>query len=339
MATVTQGLQSGTLGVGKKETPWETRLRMGRYGLSILFLIMAGVMLITNGQNYLTVIFFLWLAVCAVWLRHGIMIGYCVLTIYPVTRALTIALRPAGNLLNTSLAIIPPDATLANFTKLFSSDPNATTQFVLWLWNSLIISVSVALVGLVVSATGAYAFSRFRFPGRAPGLLALLTTQMIPAGMMLIPIFVIVNRYHLKDNILGLIVAYTATAVPFSIWMLKGYFDTIPIDLEEAALVDGASRMEAFVRMILPISTPALMTVFLWNFTSAWSEWQVAAIILQNPNSYTWPIGLKNLIGQFATDWGTYAAASLLVSLPVMILFLYSSRYVISGLTLGSVKG
>jgi len=191
----------------------------------------------------------------------------------------------------------------------------------------------------VVSATSAYAFSRFRFPGRAPGLLLLLTTQMLPAGMLLIPIFMIVANLKLTDNILGLVLAYTASAVPFSIWILKGYYDTIPYDLEEAALVDGANRLEAFIRLLLPLSTPALMTVFLFNFQAAWSEWQFANIILKSPIVATWPIGLKSLNGQFQTDWGTYAAASLMVSIPVMILFMYSSRYVISGLTLGSVKG
>src|SRR5258708_11462023 len=174
----------------------------------------------------------------------------------------------------SSLAVIPPDATLDKFLKLFSSDPNSPTQFLLWLWDSVVISISVALIGMGVAATSAYAFSRFRFPGRSTGLLLLLTTQMIPAGMMLIPIFVIVNRYHLKDNILGLVVAYIATAVPLSIWMLKGYYDTIPYDLEEAAHVDGASRIEAFTRVRLPISNPAFMTVFLWTVSSAWCEWQ-----------------------------------------------------------------
>src|SRR5258708_8248283 len=133
---------------------------------------------------------------------------------------------------------------------------------------------------------------------------------MIPAGMMLIPIFVIVNRYHLKDNIMGLVVAYIATAVPFSIWMLKGYYDTIPYDLEEAAQVDGASKIESFVRVVLPISTPALMTVFLWNFTSAWSEWQVANIILQKPKSFSLPIRLHKPIWAVLTELGHFAATS-----------------------------
>jgi arabinogalactan oligomer / maltooligosaccharide transport system permease protein len=316
------------------DSPTSLTIRRTRIVLAGLSFLMALFMLFTNSQNYLTVILFAWLTFTFLVPAHGILIGYCAMTIYPITRSLTIALRPTGNLLQTSLWIIPPNASLGNFQRLF-----ANTDFLLWLWNSLTISLAVSFVGVAVSATSAYAFSRYRFPGRAPGLLLLLTTQMLPAGMLLIPLYIIVINLKMQNNILGLVLAYTATAVPFSIWILKGYYDTIPYDLEEAALVDGASRLEAFIRLVLPISTPALMTVFLFNFQSAWSEWQVANIIMTSPNNYTWPIGLKNLIGQFQTDWGTYAAASLLVAIPVMILFMYSSKYVISGLTLGSVKG
>src|SRR5664279_18037 len=157
MSATTQERRIGLLGSRPQETSWQTRVRLSCYGLSVLFLILAGVMLFANRENYLTIIFFVWLAVLAIWPTHGLLIGYCALTIYPVSRALTIALRPTGNLLNTSLAVIPPDATLANFSKLFSSDPNSNTQFVLWLWDSLVIAISVALIGLVVAATSAYA--------------------------------------------------------------------------------------------------------------------------------------------------------------------------------------
>lgn len=335
MATIAQNIP-GALSWGMRSNDTQTSLMLRRIRL-VAALISVGIglyLLISNGQYVIPVLFFLWLAFTFAVPVHGFLIGYCVITVYPITRALTIALRPSGTLLSTSLAIIPPDASLENFRKLFEQQ-----SFVLWIWNSVTISLAVSLIGVAVSATSAYAFSRFRFPGRAPGLLLLLTTQMLPAGMMLIPLFVIVANLKLTDNILGLVLAYTATAVPFSIWILKGYYDTIPIDLEEAGLVDGASRIMAFVRLILPISTPALMTVFLFNFQSAWSEWMVANIILKSPSVATWPIGLNRLVGQFQTDWGTYSAASLMVAIPVMLLFMYSSRYVISGLTLGSVKG
>lgn len=332
--TTTQRLQRLPWTPRTEDTPTTLTLRRGRYVAAALCLVIALVLLIANGQAFMPVLLFVWLAFTLIVPTHGILIGYCLLTLYPVSRAFTISLRPTGSLTSTSLAIIPPGATFDNYTSLFNK-----TDFFLWLYNSITISLAVSFVGLAVSATSAYSFSRFRFPGRAPGLLLLLTTQMIPAGMLLIPIFVIVSNLGLQNNIIGLILAYTTTAVPFSIWILKGYYDTIPYDLEEAGLVDGASRLTAFIRLILPISTPALMTVFLFNFMSAWSEWQVANIILKAKGLLTWPIGLNSLIGQFATNWGTYSAASLMVTIPVLLLFLYSSRYMISGLTLGSVKG
>jgi arabinogalactan oligomer/maltooligosaccharide transport system permease protein len=127
--------------------------------------------------------------------------------------------------------------------------------------------------------------------------------------------------------------------VPFSIWILKGYYDTIPLDLEEAALIDGASRMSAFWRIILPLSSPALAVIFLFNFLNAWNDWQVANVILKREDLQTWPLGLNTFIGNFQTQWGLYAAGSVIITIPVVMLFLYSSRYLISGLTLGSVKG
>src|SRR5688572_10676985 len=144
---------------------------------------------------------------------------------------------------------------------------------------------------------------------------------MIPAGMLIIPIFVIVAQLNLTNNILGLILDYISTAVPFSIWLLKGYFDTIPPDLEEAAMVDGCNRLEAFWRIILPLSTPGLSIVFLFNFLASWAEYVVANVILQAADVQTWALGFNGLIGDFNTDWGKYAAGSIIVTIPVLILF------------------
>lgn len=265
---------------------------------------------------------------------HGVLTFYSLLSIYPAIRVLSISLRPTQGLLSRSLDIIPPGATLSNYIALFTEE-----DFLLWLWNSLAVTVAVALIGLIVSATSAYAFSRFRFNGRRPLLIFLLMTQMIPAGMLLIPLYVIVAQLKLTDNILGLLLAYITTAVPFSIWILKGYYDTIPTDLEEAAMVDGCNRIEAFIKVILPLATPALSIVFLFNFLASWSEYIVANVILKQPQMLTWPLGFNNLIGEFNTDWGKYAAGALIVTLPVLILFMSQSKYLIGGLTVGSVKG
>lgn len=272
---------------------------------------------------------------------HLILIGACVITVYPVLRIFTISIRPGDRLLSTDLRIIPQDATLNSYRLVLFGDPvtKRKSDFFLWLWNSLVITLTTATIGVILSASAAYAFSRFRFPGRGPGLIFLLTTQMIPAGMLLLPLYIMLTRLKLINNYLGLVIAYSVTSVPFSIWILKGYFDTIPLDLEEAALIDGTSRLGAFYRIILPLSTPSLAIAFLFNFMSGWSEYLVARVVLQKANMYTWPLGLWTFAGQFTLAAGRFAAASIMIALPAMALFLYSSKWLVSGLTLGGVKG
>lgn len=310
---------------------WLRRLR----GVGVPLILAAGVLLtLLNGINIIYLLVALWLIIVLTHPAHGFLIFYSLFTLYPISRVVTVSLRSTQNLLSTSLELIPPNATFNNYVNLFTEE-----QFSIWLWNSFLITITVSIIGVIVAATSAYAFSRWSFPGRAAGLLILLSTQMIPAGMLLIPIFIIVARLGLQDNLLGLSLAYITTAVPLSIWILRGYYDTIPFDLEEAAMVDGATRLSAFWRIILPLSTPALAVIFLFNFLNAWNEWQVANVILKADDMRTWPLGLNDFIGNFQTQWGLYAAASVIITIPVVLLFLYSSKYLISGLTLGSVKG
>ncbi len=265
---------------------------------------------------------------------HLILIIACVIAIYPALRIVSVSLRPGDRLLSTSLAIIPRDATLANYKEVIFE-----RSFFLWLWNSLVITITTSVIGVILASTSAYAFSRWRFPGRKPGLVFLLTTQMIPAAMLMIPIYILAAKLHLINTYKGLIFAYSVSSIPFSIWILKGYYDTVPEELEEAAMIDGVSKLSAFYRIILPLSTPALAIVFLFNFMSAWNDFLLARIMLQRESMLTWPLGLQSLQGQFQTEWGAYSAASILVAVPVMALFLFSSKWLISGLTLGSVKG
>lgn len=158
--------------------------------------------------------------------------------------------------------------------------------------------------------------------------------------MGIIPLFILAVRLNLVGTYRGLVIAYSVTSIPFSVWILKGYYDTIPHDLEEAALIDGASRITAFWRIVLPLSTPALAIVFLFNFMTAWNDYLLARVFVSNATAiWTWPLGLQPLQGQFTMAWGQFAAASILVMIPVVTLFLYSSKYLISGLTVGGVKG
>jgi arabinogalactan oligomer/maltooligosaccharide transport system permease protein len=274
-------------------------------------------------------------------LIHLVLIMACIVAVYPILRIFSISIRPGDSMLSTDLSIIPDNATLNSYRQVLFGDPatKRKSDFFLWLWNSLVITLTTATIGVILSSSAAYAFSRFKFHGRSAGLIFLLTTQMIPAGMLLLPLYMMLTRLKLINTYLGLIIAYSVSAVPFSIWLLKGYFDTIPPDLEEAAMIDGTSRLGAFYRVILPLSTPALAVAFLFNFTSGWSEYLVARVVLQKAAMYTWPLGIWTYAGQYTLAAGRFAAASMLLALPSMALFLYSSKWLVSGLTLGGVKG
>jgi len=263
-----------------------------------------------------------------------VLIIFSILALYPVLRVMTISLRPGNNLLNESLEIIPKDATFDNFIKLFNEKP-----FLLWLRNSLLVTSIVTILGVVLASTAGYAFSRYKFPGRKAGLMSLLVTQMFPATMLLLPLYIMIAKLHLVNSMLGLVIMYSATALPFCIWMMKGYYDTIPFSLEESARVDGAGRFRSFATIILPLAAPALVITALFSFMTAWNEYIVAAQVMLDEKLFTLPVGLKSLQGNMSTEWGMYAAGSLVVSVPVVILFLALSKWLVSGLTLGSVKG
>lgn len=274
-------------------------------------------------------------------LIHLALIFASLIAVYPVLRVVTISLRPNDTLLTTSLRIIPENATVDNYKEVLFGNPERGRQsdFFLWLWNSFSVVVVTSFISVALAAVSAYAFSRFRFPGREPALIFLFTTQMIPAGMLLLPLFVMLARLKMINTSLGLIIAYSVSSVPLTIWLLKGYYDTIPLDLEEAALIDGASRMQVLTRIILPLSSPSLAIAFLFSFMGGWSEYLVARVVLQKNELFTWPLGIFTYAQQFTVSWGKFAAASVLIAIPVMALFLYSSKWLISGLTLGSVKG
>lgn len=225
-------------------------------------------------------------------------------------------------------------ADLHNFRQLF-----LRTDFLIWLRNSVLISTVVALVGVAMASMSGYALARFQFPGRSWILRSILTTQMFPASMLMLPFFIVLTKLHLINSFAGLFIIYSSTALPFCIWQMKGYFETLPRDLEEAARMDGLTSWSLFIKVILPLSLPALAITGLFSFMTSWGEYMIAAIVLQDPQLYTLPLGLKSFQASLATDWGLYAAASLIVSAPVVVLFLALSRFLVSGLTVGSVKG
>lgn len=265
---------------------------------------------------------------------HIVLTICCCVSVFPILRILTISLRPGNRLLSSDLSIIPPDANWVSYSRVLTEKP-----FFQWVFNSLVITIATSLLGVILSSTAAYAFSRYRFPGKKAGLVFLMVTQMIPATMLILPIYLILAQTGLLNSYMGLILAYSVTSLPFSIWILKGYFDSVPRSLEEAARIDGCSELSAFYRILLPLSLPSLAIVFLFNFTQAWNEYIIASTVLHSPELHTWPLGLRDLQGNFNTEWGMFASGSVLISLPVIVLFMLSSRYMVSGLTLGGVKG
>jgi arabinogalactan oligomer/maltooligosaccharide transport system permease protein len=267
-------------------------------------------------------------------LAHVVLVLFTLAAIYPILLIVGISLRPGDQLYSTSLALIPENATPEAYRIiLFEKD------FLLWLRNSAVVSLTVTVVGVALAATAGYAFSRFRFPGHSIGLTSFLLTQMFPATMLLLPLYLLLDKLRLLDSLGGLVVAYVTTALPFCVWTMKGYYDTIPRELEEAALLDGLTPLGAFVRIVLPLSTPALTITALFSFMAAWSEFIVARVVLQSRELFTLPLGLEGLAGTFQTEWANYAAGSILVCIPVVALFLALNRFLVSGLTLGGVKG
>jgi arabinogalactan oligomer/maltooligosaccharide transport system permease protein len=281
-----------------------------------------------------------------VWL-HVALISFTLLAVYPVLWVLTLAFSGQQSV---GIIDLPKDPTfferlrgvlpwpahvsVKNFADVWTEQP-----FGRWLLNSVIVSLMTTALGVFLACTAAYAFSRFRFAGRDTGMLMFLVSQMFPGTLMLIPLFIIIVKWlNLGNTFWGLVIVYSVTAIPFCVWMLKGYFDTIPYDIEESAIIDGASRQTIFLRIILPLAKPAIAITALFSFMTAWNEFILASVFMETETNYTAPVGLRFFVGGFSSQWGFFAAGSVIVSLPVVILFLYLQKYLVSGLTAGSVK-
>jgi arabinogalactan oligomer / maltooligosaccharide transport system permease protein len=264
---------------------------------------------------------------------YVVLVFFALVALYPVWQIFNISLRPSNRLLSTSLELIPANASMANYIALFTERP-----FLLWMLNSTFVALTVTVTGVALASTCGYAFSRFHFIGKKIGLLSLLVTQMFPATMLLLPMYIMLVKLQLINSYLGIVIMYSATALPFCIWQMKGYYDTIPTSLEEAGRIDGCNQFETFARIILPLAAPALVITALFSFMASWTEYVVAAQILQDTELWTLPLGLKSFESNMGSEWGLYGAASVIVTIPVVILFLSLSRWLVSGLTLGSVK-
>lgn len=252
--------------------------------------------------------------------------------LFPIFRVISVSFREGDMIFSTSLKFIPDKVTLQNYRDILFN-----YNFSTWVWNSIIITFSTSILGLAIASFSAYGLSRWPFKGRNIMLIVIFFTQLLPGTSMIIGIFILINKLGLINTYTGIILTYSIKTVPFSIWILRGYYQTIPYDIEEAAMIDGAKPITIFFKIILPLASPAFIVIFILNFISGWNEFILARVILLKPDMLTWPVGMTHLSSQYVTAWGAYTAGSILIATPVVIMFILASKYITSGLTLGAV--
>ncbi|MCL2822811.1 MAG: ABC transporter permease subunit [Polyangiaceae bacterium] len=274
-------------------------------------------------------------------ITHVVLFMMSTVVLYPVLWVLKLALTPGGQLSGDPSPLPFPDSfDLGNFGAfIMAKDFNGNPLFWYQLGNSLMISGVSTLIGVMCALSAAYGFSRFVFVGRESGLKLMLISQMFPAVVTAVPLLFILDSLGLFGTTAGLVLIYSTASVPFCIWMLKGYFDTLPRDLEESARLDGAGHWVIFTRIMLPLVRPGIAVTALFSFMTAWNEFIMASIFLDDVTKYTLPVTLQQSVGGYDPDWGTFAAGSLVLSVPVVVVFFFVQRHMVAGLTAGAVKG
>ena len=238
-----------------------------------------------------------------------------------------------SKLASTSLIPDIQNFNLSAYIQVFHDFP-----FLTWFRNSVIVAVLTTIVALTLSVLAAYALSRFQFRGKFIFSVGIILTQLLPGVLIAIPLYTVLSRIGLLNNYFGLTLAYVTRALPFSMWMLWGYFNSIPPDLEEAAMVDGASRIQALIRIILPLSAPGLMATMLFTFVLAWEEFLYALLIMSSDRMITLTVGAARLAGNMSILWGELMAYSVMMTIPTGIFFIFLQKYLVQGLTAGAVK-
>lgn len=274
---------------------------------------------------------------------HTVLVLATAFALYPVLWVVSLAFS-SRQTPEPRLLPLPEEPTMSHLREVVGASRRMADGSEVWLFgrqivNSLVVSSSAALVGVLLAVPAAYALARFEFLGKRAGTRALLATQMFPAVAGAIPLYVLLDALGLLDSRSGLVLCYATTSVPFAIFQLRSAFEAIPLDLEEAAMVDGATRFEAFVRVVLPAARPAIAVTALFAFMSAYNEFILAATLLGKEELFTLPVVLQRYIGEHDANWPAFAAGALVVSAPVMALFYWVQRHLVAGLTAGAVKG
>ncbi len=282
-------------------------------------------------------------------LIQAICLAIAVEVMFPIMYVVTLAFSSQTSR-PSSLQLIPKELSLVAFKQVLDHPTANPVSFAVLLRNSLLLSVGVGLAALLIAVTAAYAFSRFKFQGRAFLMILVFVPLLMPAVGLSTPLYLLMNSirifdhgkliFNLRDSLLGVGIAMSAGALPFAVWNLKGYLDTIPKELEEAAKIDGADANRVFFQIVLPLATPALAVTFFLGFMGHWQEFALSWLFLSKPGDYTLAMTLYNMTGQYAQNipWNRFSAMAIIVALPVAIAYIALQKQIVGGLTLGGVK-
>jgi len=270
----------------------------------------------------------------AVFARHLLIAGLCCLLVAPFLWMISTSLKSPSEVALRNPTIIPNTLAFENYSRVFSRG-----NFGRYFWNSILVSAATTFLSVAVATLAGYAFARYRLPGGKALLFGILATQMFPAILLAIPLYVLLRQLGLLNSLLGLVLVYTTFALPFCVWMLRNYFMSVPAELDEAARIDGANRMQALFGVILPVAIPGIVATSIFAFILSWNEFLYANTFISSANKRTVSIGLQSLIGEFTTDWGVLMAGAVATTIPVVIVFFAVQRYLTQGLAAGAVKG
>jgi multiple sugar transport system permease protein len=266
--------------------------------------------------------------------RFGFLGGWLLITLFPLYWIVITSLKRPGDIFRFPIAYWPRPFSLENYTELFNK-----AEFGTYLINSLVVSTVAGLVATAISIMSAYVLARFEFRTKGALLMAALVTQMIPAFIALGPLYQIMTSLRLVDNRFGLVLVYITMCIPFCTVMLRGFFENIPVAIEEAAMLDGLSRFGALFRVLLAVMRPGIVAAFIFNFVNCWNELFLSVTLMNSDANKTIPTALNGFISSFNIDWGSMSAASVLTIVPTMVLFALASRHIVEGLTAGATKG
>ena len=259
---------------------------------------------------------------------------WLVITLFPLYWIAITSFKTPGSVFSYPLTYWPKVFSLENYAGLFNK-----SQFGVYVLNSLVVSVTAALVATLISLLSAYVLARFEFRSKGALLMGFLVTQMIPSFIVLGPLYLMFTSLGLVDNRVGLTLIYIAVCIPFSTVMLRGFFANVPDALEEAAMIDGCSRVGALFRVLVPVMKPGIVAALIFNFVNCWNELFLSVTLINSDGKKTIPTALNGFISSYNIDWGSMSAAAVLTIIPTMVLFAFASRYIVQGLTAGAVKG